>query len=169
MVFPSQLKPAAMGYCRSFISITAICCLLSLVCCFCGEYDSDDVDYMLRIGGFVTDDDEDEADEEEEAEEEENRGLSPEELRVLRVDVLEYDAVPTAASSSSSSACCICMEEIHKGDRCRLLPPCRHAFHLDCIDPWLVLVRYAGLLSSLAVTASQIYDIIHTHNTYAHT
>ncbi|URE35342.1 hypothetical protein MUK42_36774 [Musa troglodytarum] len=30
------------------------------------------------------------------------------------------------------------MEGFQNGDRYRLLPACSHAFHVDCIDQWLV-------------------------------
>uniref|UniRef100_A0A7N0VGP0 RING-type domain-containing protein n=1 Tax=Kalanchoe fedtschenkoi TaxID=63787 RepID=A0A7N0VGP0_KALFE len=38
----------------------------------------------------------------------------------------------------SGSECVICLDRIRDGDFFRILPGCSHAFHLDCIDTWLV-------------------------------
>ncbi|KAM0043889.1 putative transcription factor C2H2 family [Helianthus debilis subsp. tardiflorus] len=34
--------------------------------------------------------------------------------------------------------CAVCLEVFKGGDRCRLLPNCRHSFHAKCIDSWLI-------------------------------
>ncbi|KAK9129906.1 hypothetical protein Sjap_010393 [Stephania japonica] len=34
--------------------------------------------------------------------------------------------------------CAICLEEFVAGQSCRVLEPCNHMFHEDCIDSWLV-------------------------------
>ncbi|KAJ0765929.1 putative transcription factor C2H2 family [Helianthus annuus] len=34
--------------------------------------------------------------------------------------------------------CAVCLEVFKVGDRCRLLPNCRHSFHAKCIDSWLI-------------------------------
>jgi hypothetical protein len=36
----------------------------------------------------------------------------------------------------ASESCCICYEDYQKGDTLRVLPYCRHEFHLECIDQW---------------------------------
>ncbi|CAM8938740.1 unnamed protein product [Rhodiola kirilowii] len=38
----------------------------------------------------------------------------------------------------SGSDCVICLDRIREGDFFRILPGCSHAFHLDCIDTWLL-------------------------------
>jgi len=41
-------------------------------------------------------------------------------------------------NDSSSSSCCICLGCIGEEDRVRILPNCRHYFHIACIDRWLL-------------------------------
>ncbi|KAG1342560.1 RING-H2 finger protein ATL3 [Cocos nucifera] len=33
--------------------------------------------------------------------------------------------------------CAVCLAELSEGEEARLLPGCRHGFHLECIDMWL--------------------------------
>ncbi|PWZ45442.1 RING-H2 finger protein ATL34 [Zea mays] len=33
--------------------------------------------------------------------------------------------------------CVVCLTAFEDDDDLRLLPHCSHAFHLECIDPWL--------------------------------
>ncbi|KAI9201031.1 hypothetical protein LWI28_017010 [Acer negundo] len=37
-----------------------------------------------------------------------------------------------------ASICVVCLDDVHRGDRCRRFPSCNHVFHAQCIDPWLV-------------------------------
>jgi len=34
-------------------------------------------------------------------------------------------------------SCCICLDDLCEGDSCKELP-CKHLFHAQCIDPWLL-------------------------------
>jgi hypothetical protein len=38
---------------------------------------------------------------------------------------------------TTCTACSICIDDFEMGETIRLLPRCRHAFHTDCIMPWL--------------------------------
>ncbi|KAL7107911.1 hypothetical protein ACP275_06G083200 [Erythranthe tilingii] len=40
---------------------------------------------------------------------------------------------------SNASACSICLADYKEADLVRLIPSCGHLFHLECIDPWLIL------------------------------
>lgn len=50
-----------------------------------------------------------------------------------------YSEVRAHKGGSEDSACAICLADYKDADLVRLLPDCRHLFHLVCIDPWLVL------------------------------
>ncbi|CAM0907846.1 unnamed protein product [Alopecurus aequalis] len=43
---------------------------------------------------------------------------------------------PCSSGNNSEEACGICLEDYDNGDMLRLLP-CKHEFHVACIDPWL--------------------------------
>ncbi|GJS07920.1 RING-H2 finger protein ATL8-like protein [Tanacetum coccineum] len=38
-----------------------------------------------------------------------------------------------------SDDCAICLSEFVAGDEVRLLPPCGHCFHVECVDRWIGL------------------------------
>jgi hypothetical protein len=40
--------------------------------------------------------------------------------------------------STTCTMCSICIDEFEAGERLTLLPRCQHAFHRDCIMPWLM-------------------------------
>lgn len=46
-------------------------------------------------------------------------------------------APPDENRTTTCTVCSICIDEFEAGERLRLLPRCRHAFHTDCILPWL--------------------------------
>ncbi|XP_051223521.1 E3 ubiquitin-protein ligase ATL23-like [Lolium perenne] len=53
----------------------------------------------------------------------------------------QISRLPTFESSpfDRNSACIVCLEAARGGERWRALPPCGHAFHTACVDPWLLL------------------------------
>ncbi|KAK8644246.1 hypothetical protein V6N13_123557 [Hibiscus sabdariffa] len=34
--------------------------------------------------------------------------------------------------------CAVCLEDFKIGEKCRLLPLCKHSFHAECVDSWLL-------------------------------
>ncbi|XP_010268379.1 PREDICTED: RING-H2 finger protein ATL56-like [Nelumbo nucifera] len=62
-------------------------------------------------------------------------GLSPEDLQKL--PCFDYGA---AAENGFNSDCAVCLEGFRDGERCRVLRGCKHVFHVNCIDGWLVKV-----------------------------
>ncbi|CAL5325228.1 unnamed protein product [Camellia sinensis] len=42
------------------------------------------------------------------------------------------------SSSNSPVDCAVCLDNFKVGDKCRLLPVCRHSFHAKCVDIWLL-------------------------------
>ena len=72
-------------------------------------------------------------------------GATPEEidrcpLRVLQADDdllrRNFSDGPGASSLGQATPCPICLEMFQVNDFVRTIP-CFHAFHKDCIDPWL--------------------------------
>lgn len=51
-----------------------------------------------------------------------------------RIPEAVYEA---EAGAPPGTECAICLGEFVGGDRVRLLPTCRHGFHVRCIDMWL--------------------------------
>jgi hypothetical protein len=61
------------------------------------------------------------------------RWLSKIELR--KIPVVEYET--SKAGALPGTECAICLGEFVDGEKVRLLPRCRHCFHVQCIDSWL--------------------------------
>ncbi|CAH8359306.1 unnamed protein product [Eruca vesicaria subsp. sativa] len=57
-------------------------------------------------------------------------GLTSFELSSLPIVFFRQD------SCKDGLECAICLSELVKGDKARLLPKCSHSFHVECIDMW---------------------------------
>ncbi|KAG4926315.1 hypothetical protein JHK82_052117 [Glycine max] len=64
--------------------------------------------------------------------------------RSMSIDDLEklpcYDYVDNSKGNNTSSPvdCAVCLENLITGDKCRFLPVCKHSFHAQCVDAWLL-------------------------------
>lgn len=52
--------------------------------------------------------------------------------------VIEYSAVKGVKIGKGALECAVCLSEFADDETLRLIPKCDHAFHLVCIDTWLV-------------------------------
>ncbi|KDO49312.1 hypothetical protein CISIN_1g043807mg, partial [Citrus sinensis] len=61
-----------------------------------------------------------------------------EEKVLLTIPILAYSAKDCKLFRVDQSECVICLGELEDGEMVRLLPSCRHAFHVQCIGNWLL-------------------------------
>lgn len=57
------------------------------------------------------------------------------------VDKAVLDSIPVQAygSSKPEQECSVCLSALEEGEMVRVLPSCRHVFHVECIDAWFAL------------------------------
>ncbi|KAE8718223.1 hypothetical protein F3Y22_tig00110017pilonHSYRG00178 [Hibiscus syriacus] len=67
-----------------------------------------------------------------------NRAMSEDDVRKL--PCYDYEVKDDEEKSSWFTVldCAVCLEEFKMGERCRLLPLCKHSFHAECVDSWLL-------------------------------
>ncbi|KAG2678945.1 hypothetical protein I3760_11G027900 [Carya illinoinensis] len=64
----------------------------------------------------------------------EKKTMSKDDMK--RLPCFEYKV--TEKENASSVDCAVCLENFMMGDKCRLLPNCKHSFHVQCIDSWVL-------------------------------
>ncbi|KMZ70137.1 E3 ubiquitin-protein ligase, ATL family [Zostera marina] len=78
---------------------------------------------------------------------------------------LSNDPIHCSISSTAASACSICLSDYDESDLIRILPDCKHLFHLLCVDPWLRLhptcpVCRMSLISPPVKDVLRISDVV---------
>ncbi|XP_058085690.1 RING-H2 finger protein ATL70-like [Magnolia sinica] len=61
------------------------------------------------------------------------------EATLLSYPTLLYSHAKIHNKDTTSSCCPICLADYKDTDMLRLLPDCRHLFHVKCVDAWLLL------------------------------
>lgn len=56
-----------------------------------------------------------------------------------KLPCFEYNMAVEEPKGSSPVDCAVCLGKFEMGDKCRLLPICKHSFHANCVDQWLLL------------------------------
>jgi hypothetical protein len=72
---------------------------------------------------------------------------------------------PLEQLTTSCTTCSICIDDFEAGERIRVLPKCHHAFHTDCIMPWLTERQGCCPLCKTGVLDSDDQAVISTAET----
>ncbi|TQD96858.1 hypothetical protein C1H46_017590 [Malus baccata] len=75
--------------------------------------------------------------------------MSNEELNML--PCFDYTAEEKGTATSPGD-CAVCLESFKGGEKCRLLPNCKHSFHAQCIDSWLLKTPVCPVCRTCAKT-----------------
>jgi len=69
-------------------------------------------------------------------------GQEPVNLRNVGLDSAVLETLPMFVYKSQNFAdgleCAVCLSELKENEKGRLLPNCRHSFHVECIDMWFL-------------------------------
>ncbi|KAL6607783.1 hypothetical protein ACP70R_040846 [Stipagrostis hirtigluma subsp. patula] len=80
-------------------------------------------------------------------------GLDAKALRALPVFVWEEEEEGVAGDGERGQ-CAVCLGEMEDGELGRLLPACRHVFHVECIDAWLAVTSTCPVCRTTAAAAA---------------
>jgi len=64
-----------------------------------------------------------------------HQGLSEADLN--RLPTIECSKEKEGTPGLGNAECAVCLEAFKGGERCRVIPVCSHAFHVQCADAWL--------------------------------
>ncbi|KAJ4783734.1 RING/U-box superfamily protein [Rhynchospora pubera] len=65
-----------------------------------------------------------------------SKGMAKESIDKL--PVIKFNRQNLVDASGESFSCSVCLQDFQSGDTARVLPHCKHMFHLPCIDGWLL-------------------------------
>lgn len=57
---------------------------------------------------------------------------------VEKLPSYNYNNECSEETGSETAICAVCLESFCIGDKCRVLPQCKHSFHANCVDSWLM-------------------------------
>lgn len=60
--------------------------------------------------------------------------MDPEDIKKLPC----FDYGMEEGRSDENVDCAVCLEIFKRGEKCRILAKCKHSFHAECIDSWLM-------------------------------
>ncbi|GLJ39042.1 hypothetical protein SUGI_0795960 [Cryptomeria japonica] len=59
-------------------------------------------------------------------------------LKKAAIEALSAVIYSKLDSKLNTTECPICLADFMDGERVRVLPKCRHSFHMECVDRWLL-------------------------------
>jgi hypothetical protein len=62
------------------------------------------------------------------------------EEQVRQIPIVAFSTTEAESINDFPRRCAVCLEDFVDGERLRLLP-CRHRFHVTCVDRWLITQR----------------------------
>ncbi|KAJ3692829.1 hypothetical protein LUZ60_011924 [Juncus effusus] len=65
-----------------------------------------------------------------------NKGMAK--SSIDKLPVRKFNLKNLVDSSGERIGCSVCLQDFQCGDNARVLPHCKHTFHLPCIDGWLI-------------------------------
>ncbi|XP_021289955.1 RING-H2 finger protein ATL52-like [Herrania umbratica] len=69
------------------------------------------------------------------------------------IPILSFSREKVKEFRTDQSECVVCLGELEEGERVRLLPNCRHFFHVPCVDNWFLAHSSCPICrTSVAVT-----------------
>ncbi|KAK7266138.1 hypothetical protein RIF29_18778 [Crotalaria pallida] len=90
-----------------------------------------------------------------------SRSMSKDDLEKLPC----YDYIAKDITSSPVD-CAVCLENLIAGDKCRLLPMCKHSFHAQCVDTWLLKTPLCPICRSSAGSSQNGSQVVGNNNGY---
>ncbi|KAI3496968.1 hypothetical protein L1887_39347 [Cichorium endivia] len=67
-----------------------------------------------------------------------SKGLCERSINKLPICIFENSCKEIERNGSHESCCAICLQSFKNREEGRELPICKHVFHLECIDEWLI-------------------------------
>ncbi|KAG1335220.1 E3 ubiquitin-protein ligase ATL41 [Cocos nucifera] len=64
-----------------------------------------------------------------------NPGLAP--STIASLPTFAYQKAIDRSGNATSVQCAVCLGQAQEGEMVRLLPKCKHVFHVECINVWL--------------------------------